>query len=118
MNDNIAFLLEIEFIPGREDDARALIDEMNQSASEEPGTLNYEWNLSEDGKTMHLYERYADIAATMVHLQTLNDTFAARYMEVLKTTRWTIYGNMPDEMKAALAPFNPVYMKPIGGITR
>jgi len=118
MSDHVAFMLNIEFVPGREADARALMDEMVESAKGESGTLAYEWSESEDGKTLHLYERYADVAATMTHLQTLNDEFAARYMEVLKTTRWVIYGSLPDQMKAALAPFSPVYMKRVAGFRR
>jgi quinol monooxygenase YgiN len=34
------------------------------------GTLNYEWTLAEDGKSIHVYERYKDADATTAHLRT------------------------------------------------
>jgi quinol monooxygenase YgiN len=44
------------------------MNDMVESTKAEPGALNYEWFISEDGTSCHIYERYADSAAAMVHM--------------------------------------------------
>jgi hypothetical protein len=37
---------------------------------------------------------------------------------VFKPTRFVVYGSPSQEVKDALADFNPVYMQPAGGFSR
>ena len=115
----VSWMLELNVKPGSEKVLRALMNEMvTATRTNEAGTLNYEWSLSADGSVCHLYERYADSAATMTHLATFGAKFASRFLEVLKPVRLTVYGAPSPEVKGALAGFNPVYMEPASGFSR
>lgn len=119
MNSHVCWMVEMEVREGRGDDLRALMAEMATATERnEPATLDYEWSLSADGRTCHLWERYADSAAALVHGATFNARFAARFLDVLAPIRLTLYGSPSDEVKAALAPFAPVLMAPAAGFSR
>lgn len=119
MNTHVCWMLEMEVRDGRGDDLRALMAEMAAATERnEAGTLDYEWSLSADGLRCHLWERYADSAAALVHGAAFNTRYAARFLDVLAPLRLTLYGFPSDEVKAALAPFNPVVMEPAAGFSR
>ena len=64
---------------GQVDAFRALAEEMSVATAKEQGVLNYEWSLSEDGKTCHILERYADSDGVRAHLDTFG-SFADRFL--------------------------------------
>ena len=55
--------------PGHADNFRALTREMIESSRREAGVLCYERFVSENGSVVYAYERYADSAAALAHLQ-------------------------------------------------
>jgi quinol monooxygenase YgiN len=119
MATDVSWMLELSVLPGRESDWGDLMDEMVSSThAHEAGALNYEWSTSADGSVCHIFERYADSAAVMAHLAAFDKKFAARFLEVFKPTRFVVYGSPSQEVKDALADFNPVYMQPAGGFSR
>jgi quinol monooxygenase YgiN len=119
MSNWCAWMLEMQVQEGRENDVRALMEEMvGATQANEPGTLNYEWSFSDDGKVCHLYERYVDSASALIHGGTFSTRFAGRFLEVLKPTRFTFYGSPSREVIDSAAPFNPTVMKPAAGVTR
>jgi quinol monooxygenase YgiN len=118
MNGNVYWMLELEIQPGREGDFHALMEEMVSATQNESGTLNYEWSTSADGKVCHIYERYVDSEAVMIHLGTFGERFADRFMELFKLTRFVVYGSPSSTLKDALADINPIYMQSVGGFGR
>lgn len=119
MSAHVSWNLELDIQPGREEDFRALMAEMVAATkAAEPGALIYEWSVTADGKQCHLYERYADSAATLAHLGNFGSKYAERFMAVLTPVRFTIYGTPSTEVKAALAGFNPTYVAPAAGFNR
>ena len=70
------------------------------------------------GQVCHIYERFQDSAAVITHTQLFGANFAARFFEILKPTRFVIYGTPSVEVKDALAAVNPVYMPPLGGFRK
>ena len=117
MTDNVYWILEAEVQPGKEGGFRSLMKEMVASTrADEAGALNYEW--SADGKVCHIYERYADCAATMTHLKTFGEKFAGRFGEVLRVTRMVVYGSPSPAVREALAGGGAVFMQEIGGFSR
>ena len=119
MSSHVYWILELEINPGREDDFRTLMAEMvSATQGNEPGTLNYEWTTSADGRVCHIYERYADSAAVMTHLAAFAERFAGRFMEVLTPSRFVVYGTPSAGVKEALADFDPTYMEPVAGFSR
>jgi quinol monooxygenase YgiN len=116
---NVAWLFELGVKDGREADLRALMAEMvDATRADEPRTLDYEWYLSEDGRRCHLWERYADASAAMVHLGTFGRRFMPRFFDVLAPERMTLYGAADDAVRGALAQLAPVAMARAAGFNR
>ena len=119
MDNNVYWILELVIKDGELDSFRSLMSEMvDATQANEPDTLNYEWAISKDGKSCHIYERYADSAATLTHLGTFGEKYAERFMTAVDPTRFVVYGNPNSEVKAALAGFGAVFMSPFGGFAR
>ena len=88
-----------------------------KTQANEPGTLDYEWTVSEDGTQCAFYERYADSDAMLKHVRGFGE-FAEDFMAAVKPTGFKIYGAACDELKATLADFGPTYYEKIGGFVR
>ncbi len=97
---------------------KALQKDMVAATRNEPGTLNFEWNISEDGRTCHIFERYKDSAAVLAHLGTFGQKFAKRFMAALKPVRMVVYGAPDKAVKEGLAMVKPQYMAVLGGFRR
>jgi quinol monooxygenase YgiN len=85
--------------------------------ADEPGTLDYEWTVSEDGKSCAFYERYQDSEAMLSHVRGFG-AFAEDFMAAVKPTGFKIYGSASDDLRATLADFGPSYYTKIGGFVR
>lgn len=119
MNENVYWVLELAVQPGRLNEFRTLMLEMVAAAeTNEPGTLNYEWNISEDGAVCHIYVRYENSAAVMLHMAVFGTKFTGRFAALAQITRLVVYGTPSAEVKAALAPYGAVYFTPFGGFKR
>jgi quinol monooxygenase YgiN len=117
MSDQIYWILEVAILPGQLKGFRAVAGDLIASTKSEPGTLNYEWNLSDDETVCHIYERYQNSEALLAHIQGFG-AFADRFMQACRPTRFHIYGTPNENVKTALADFNPVYFSPLGGFSR
>jgi quinol monooxygenase YgiN len=93
-------------------------DMVEATQKNEPGTLNYEWAISDDRQVCHVYERYRDSAAVMTHLESFGAKFAVRLMEAVTPARLVVYGTPSAQLKDGLAGLDPVYMAPLGGFRR
>lgn len=119
MITHVAWMLNMQVLPGRLEALKALMAEMSAATeANEPGTLAYEWSLSADGTACDLWERYADSAAALVHMETFGTRFAERFFSVLAPQRLTLYGAPNDAVKAGLAPMGAVIMAPAAGFSR
>ena len=119
MSDHVYWIIEADVVDGKLGELKSLMVEMSDATkADEPGALNYEWSLSEDEKRCHIFERYADNAATMVHMGNFGSKFAKRFMGVLKPTRTVLYGNPDDKVKKAMAPLGSVVMTSAAGFSR
>jgi quinol monooxygenase YgiN len=118
MKNGVYWVLELEVQAGLENDFRLLMAEMVSATANETGTIDYEWSTSTDGKQCHIFERYVDSAAVMIHLGTFGERFAARFLQILKPVRFVVYGSPNTAVKDALVGFNPVYMEAVGGFSR
>ncbi|HMN28186.1 MAG TPA: antibiotic biosynthesis monooxygenase [Caldilineaceae bacterium] len=119
MNNSIFWVLEVTIQPGELDKFKALMNEMVDSTwANEPMALNYEWFVSADHTSCHLYERYADSAAVLVHLTRFGQQFAARFLAVAKPTRLVVYGHPSAEATRALSELGALFVTALGGFTR
>ena len=119
MSDAVSWVLELAVKDGQLDAFKALAQEMSEATQAgEPDASHYEWFAGEDGMTVHIYERYADSAATMVHLGNFGAKFADRVLACVTPVRLMVYGNPSAEVRGALAAFGAVYMTQFAGFSR
>jgi|SRR5271157_3393539 len=115
MDDQISWRVELAVKPGQLDSFQVLTGEMVQAARDEPGVLSYERFVTDDGRVVHVYERYADSAAAVSHLQAFRKSFSERFSSMVDHTRFTVYGKPSDELKGLLDSFGATYLRPFGG---
>jgi quinol monooxygenase YgiN len=119
MGEQVHWMLELDIRDGQFDAFTSLMSEMvDATQASEPGTLNYEWFVSDDRKRCHIYERYTDSAAALVHMAAFGAQFAKRFMATLQPTRIVVYGPADEALTKALSPLAPAYMAELGGFTR
>ena len=117
MSTVVSWNLQLAVRDGRLDDFRSLMNEMVEFTRAEAGAQAYEWFVTEDGTACHIYERYADSDATMVHLATFGSVFAERFLSCVEPTGFSVYGDPSDEVRGVLDGFGAVYMGWFGGFT-
>jgi len=117
MSDQISWVIEVEILPGKLEAFRAIAQELIANAKTEPETIDYEWHLSPDQKTCHIFERYASSEALVKHGQGFG-AYAERFFGSCKPTRLSVYGEASAEAKAAIAELHPVYFSTLGGFSR
>jgi quinol monooxygenase YgiN len=117
VSTEISWVFEAAIKPDDLDEYGALAREIsadNQAA--EPGQEIFEWFV--DGQDVHIYERYQDSAAAVAHVQRFVANFGAQFMSLCTPTRMSVYGEPSDELKEAVAGFNPRYLGPLAGHAR
>ena len=96
MASTVSWILRVNVKDGQVETFRALMEEMVESTKTEPGTLIYEWFIDGAGRSVHIYERYADSAAVLAHGAVFGEKFAERFMASMDPTGFDIYGE-PSE---------------------
>jgi quercetin dioxygenase-like cupin family protein/quinol monooxygenase YgiN len=97
---------------------KALIQKFVAATEKETGAVQYEYNISDDQRTVDIYERYADSKAAMFHVEKTFGSLSKEFLALAKPTRWVIYGTPSNELKQAIADFHPIYMTPFDGFIR
>lgn len=119
MTKHVYWILELSIKDGHLDQLKEIMEEMSTATKkDEPYALNYEWWISEDESACHIFERYEDSAAVMVHLGNFGSKFMERFMSHVDPTGFKVYGDASDEVKAALTGFGPQFLTQLGGFTR
>jgi quinol monooxygenase YgiN len=119
MSEHVSWMLHLQVQAGQLTALRALMTEMVAATeADEPGTLAYEWFLSPEGTTCHLYECYADSDAAMVHIGHFGAKFAERFLAALAPTEVTVYGPASPAVREALAGFGAVHLEAAAGFRR
>ena len=119
MSDQVYWLLELNVNSGKSQSGKDLMDEMVAATkASEPGTLNYEWNMNSDETVIHIFERYADSAATLAHLGNFGANFAERFMECFSLVGFKVYGNPSSEVVSAVSGFGADCYSSVAGFSR
>lgn len=119
MPSTVSWNLQMAVRDGQLDDARKLVNEMVEATKrDEDGTRIYEYFLSADGSACHIYERYADSDAVVVHLGNFGTKFMERFMTCFEPTSFSVYGSPSDEARAILDVFGAAYLGWLGGFSR
>ncbi len=118
MSDEVSWQVELELKPGHHEPFRALTEEMVDATRGEAGALIYERFISEDGKTIWVYERYADSAAAVAHLRAFAEQFGDRFTSMVTRKRFTVFGSQSDELRSVLDGFDATYLARLAGFSR
>jgi quinol monooxygenase YgiN len=119
MSEAVSWVLELTVKDGQLDAFKALAEEMSAATqADEPGATHYEWYIDADGKNIHICERYADSAATMVHLGNFGAKYAERFLACVDPARLMVYGDPSAEVRGALAGFGAAHMGQFAGFAR
>jgi hypothetical protein len=112
---------ELAVKDGKLDTFRELMEEMVSGAKNQPGTLSYEWYISDDGSTVHVVETYADSAAVVAHHVSEGfalKNWAGRFMDCADVTRVNAYGNPNAAAREILDRLGATYHSAWGGFSR
>jgi quinol monooxygenase YgiN len=114
LSGQISWRVELVIKPGRLESFRALTGEMVESARRELGILSYQRFVSEDGKTVHVYERYVDSTAALTHLEIFAKEFAEPFQNMAERKCFVVFGCPTAELKTALDGYGAIYFEPFG----
>lgn len=116
---NVFWRFEVAIKDGKLDELKDLIEEMSDaSRANEPGTLIYQWTISDGDKAAEVHERYANSDAALGHLASFNENFADHLMALVEPTGMTVYGSPSAALRKQLEGADPVYMGVMGGFAR
>jgi quinol monooxygenase YgiN len=116
-SEEVYWMLVLKIASGQEARFKELSAKLVASAQEEEGCLNYEWSLTADGGTCHIYERYADSAAVKLHGER-SHALVGQLLAVSAPVSFGLFGAPDDDVKRELAGLNPVLLTPLGGFAR
>jgi quinol monooxygenase YgiN len=116
MSKQISWRVVLVVKHGQINNFQALNEEMVESARKELGALIYERFVTNDGKLVEVYERYANSAAAVAHLQDFREKFGERFSSMVERTKFTVYGSPSDELRGLLDGFGAAYMRHFGNV--
>lgn len=97
---------------------KELIYKIVDVVKSEPGTLTYTYNISEDGKNIHIVERYKDIASIISHIDVSFAPFADKFLSLVDIRKLNVYGHPDQDLRKRLDVFGAEYFALIDGISR
>lgn len=118
MGSAVSYVLQFSVRDGKSADGKALMNEMVKTAQAESGTTDYDWYISDDGASIHVYERFADSGAALTHLSGFGANFAERFMTCFEPTGLNVYGKPSTEVREILTGFGGKFLGPLGGFQR
>jgi quinol monooxygenase YgiN len=113
MNEQVSWWVELAVKPGQLDNFRVLTGEMVESTRRESGVLSYERFVTEGGKSVYAYDRYADSAAALAHLKVFVEKFNKRFVGMVDRRQFTVFGTPTHELRRVLDRFGATtYLQP------
>lgn len=111
MSAHVEWLLETKIADGKRGDLDDLMARMVKATFEdEPGTLTYEWYVTDDNSRCLIIERYTDSDAALVHLGNFGANFAGEFLSLVTPERFTVMGQSSDALREALAAFGAEFV--------
>lgn len=117
---NIHLIAELAIGEGNLETFKALAEEIAAAVkSTEPGTLSYEWYITEDGTTCYVDEWYADAQAALAHLEGEVPRLLPAVLEVSELASLTVLSDIPSrELREKLTEFGGCFTSRCCGFMR
>lgn len=118
MTNNVFWVLKADVLDGQLDALKAIAPKFCEMTKTEPGSIAYEWSLSADEKTVHIYERYEDADAALAHFGNVGPVLPELMGVSIAPTVIECYGAASDAFKEALKDFPMVYFDQFDGFSK
>ena len=118
MDKDLFWLFTLDVKPGKFDEFKDLVAGIVALTQQEQGTLAYQYAVSEDQHTIHIYERYRDSEAFVVHVEQTFAGYAERFFSLVSVRSLVVYGTPNAEARRALDTFGATYMNLFDGFAR
>ena len=118
-SDQIIFYLDLN-VTNNSVNLKEFLDGVVKSVNEtEPGTMLYEYYLSEDKKKVSLIEIYKTDADALIHMKNfLAAPHSGPFLEIFEIESFKVMGNSSNELKEILNDFTRDHRKLIRGFKR
>jgi len=118
-SDQIIFYLDLN-VTNNSVNLKEFLDGVVKSVNEtEPGTMLYEYYLSEDKKKVSLIEIYKTDADAVIHMKNfLAAPHSGPFLETFEIESFKVMGNSSNELKEILNDFTRDHRKLIRGFKR
>mmetsp|Transcript_18606 Transcript_18606/g.33698 ORF Transcript_18606/g.33698 Transcript_18606/m.33698 type:complete len:152 (+) Transcript_18606:144-599(+) len=109
--NDIYYVCKYTIQQGKLQDVKALADVMTRDTKKlEPGTLAYEWHISEDETECHVLQLYESSDALMTHIKGVFHKYKTSVAECLTFQSLEIYGAASEKVKVEAADaFNDIW---------
>ena len=114
---DFTLVVEFEIEPGKSDEFKTVAQMFIDRTQEEPGTLRYDWHISDDGRLGINLERFEDGNAFLAHDGHVAD-IAPNLAGVAEIVRFHVIGEASDDVRAKLAETATGYYAHFSGIDR
>jgi quinol monooxygenase YgiN len=118
MVDDLYWVFTLTVRSGQLPAFQQLVTEIVAASEQEPGTLAYQYSISADEQTVHIFERYRDSAAFVSHVEQTFGGYAERFLSMVTIASLVVYGNPDAEARKALDRFNATYMTLFAGFAK
>ena len=118
MDKDLFWLFTLDVKPGKFAAFRELVALIVAATALEPGTLAYQYAVSDDQSTVHIFERYRDSAAFVSHVEHTFGAFAERFLSCVTVRSLVVYGAPDAAARKALDGFDATYMQLLDGFSR
>ena len=115
MTEAVCWVIQLTVKPAALGEFQALTREMVTATRSEPGAVCYERYLNDDGRSVHIYERYVDAAAAVAHLKRFQESFGERFVALVDRGPVFVYGTLSHELRSLLDPLGAVYFEFLDG---
>lgn len=117
--DAISWTLVLTLNPQKVERWQNLLqDIVSEVEANEPGTLNYQWSISEDKKSAQVYERYANAESAIKHMANFAKKFGTPFFDPVVTKHLLVYGDPGEEVRNHIKEYHPKYQSPVMGLNR
>ena|SRR5579864_2326156 len=118
MHNEIYWIFTVSVKPGQFDEFKQLVAQIVRETKKEPDALAYEYSMSSDQTTVHVFERYRDSAAVVKHIEQTFGPFAERFMSLVVAKGLVVYGTPNEEARKRLDGLGAACMTIFDGFSR
>lgn len=115
MSSTIYWVVTCTVKPGKFADFKKVISPLAATTKQEAGSISYDFSVSEDQNTVHIFEHYTDSAAIVHHVTQTLSQFLEAFGACASIDELVVYGTPEGEAKQILDGLGSVYFTPFDG---